>query len=197
MAFYAPLSKKPAFSLPHKDILTVRPLDSSAGSPLPGLFVLALDTPGRVHYLAFHSSSDRADFEANVKAAVFGCDTAAFDEDASSDPRENFVLKSGQWAGVAGSNRSNRRVVLNARRMRFDDADLEAVRAKLGRLGKASAGGTRDGAEASNAGSDVGFNSSLPDDDSPSEDDEGFKTYAVFAEQVRGWWVGEAERSES
>ena len=49
----------------------------------------------------------------------------------SSNPRENFVLKSGQWAGVAGSNKSNRRVVLNARRMRFDGAGLEDMRKKL------------------------------------------------------------------
>jgi len=40
-----------------------------------------------------------------------------------SDPREMFVLKSGQWAGVAGSNKSNRRVILNARKMRFDGSN--------------------------------------------------------------------------
>ncbi|GMH95851.1 hypothetical protein TrST_g6287 [Triparma strigata] len=133
VAFYAPLSKKPAFVLPHRDVLTVRPVDDPE-SPLPNLSILALDTPGRVHYLAFRSAEERRDFEEKVKAAVFSASESDAFEDVSyvsSDPRENFVLKSGQWAGVAGSNKSNRRVVLNARRMRFDGASVKDMRQKL------------------------------------------------------------------
>ncbi|GMI16774.1 hypothetical protein TrLO_g12402 [Triparma laevis f. longispina] len=133
VAFYAPLSKKPAFVLPHRDVLTVRSINND-DSPLPTLSIVALDTPGRVHYLAFRSADERSDFEEKVKAAVFSAsESDSFEEISyvSSDPRENFVLKSGQWAGVAGSNKSNRRVVLNARRMRFDGAGHEDMRKKL------------------------------------------------------------------
>ena len=163
LAFYVPLSKKPALVLYYRDIMLIRCLSQSLRhSPLPGLSLLAIETPGRVHYLAFSKRSEMEDFESKVKASIIEDESMSLpfatsasssmtestattatnpspslqkrsgDEGVqqqlqqqqpqqqntpSSDPRENFVLKSGQWASA---NKSNRRVVLNARKMKFD-----------------------------------------------------------------------------
>jgi hypothetical protein len=130
IAFYAPLSRKPSWVLYFKDVLTVRLVEADK-SPLPGLFIFALDTPGRVHYIAFNDEGKREGFTVKIKEAIFknGNDVLEREEKHApeagmSDPREMFVLKSGQWAGVGGSSKSNRRVILNARRMRFDEGGL-------------------------------------------------------------------------
>ena len=110
-------------------------ISSSAFSPsrttfLIGLFSFAIDTPGRVTYLAFSDDATRQDFAANIKIATFrygsdGLGGMLGGGDDLSDPRETFVLKSGQWAGVAGSTKSNKRVILNARKMRFDNCNVD------------------------------------------------------------------------
>jgi len=155
MSFYVPLSKKPALVLYHRDVIQIRSLSKHMkNNPLPGLSLLAVETPGRVHYLAFSNRDKMEEFAAKIKLAIFsddasnkksanghgvgvgagagagagggdGGDGENIDNSPapphhnapSSDPRENFVLKSGQWAAA---NKSNRRVVLNARKMNFD-----------------------------------------------------------------------------
>jgi len=72
VAFYAPLSRKPAWVLYFKDVLSVRLVDSNS-SPLPGLFLFAIDTPGRVHYMAFNDEGKREVFAVKMKEAVFRC----------------------------------------------------------------------------------------------------------------------------
>ena len=150
VSFFAPLGKKPVFFLHHRDILGVRlnRMLSSSQSPVPGLSTIAIDTPGRVTYLAFLNEEKVQAFAAQLKVATFrfGSDGLDLnDTTPASDPRENCVLKAGQWAGVAGSNKNSKRLVLNARKMRFDGCTMgKGEGAKTERGGGAEEGQKKD-----------------------------------------------------
>jgi len=183
VAFFAPLGKKPVFFLHHRDILGVRTLPSEK-SPVPGLYTIAIDTPGRVTYLAFSEEDKVQNFAAQLKVATFrfGSDGLDFREDTAptSDPRENFVLKSGQWAGVAGSNKNSKRVVLNARRMRFDASSFGEGKEEAG---EADAGGTEEGQKVAEGREQTGEEGGGDEGDDTSE---AVKEYAQFTENLLG-----------
>ncbi len=116
VSFFAMGTKKPGWSVFLHDILAVRvpPGASKLRSQFPGKFFLGLETLGRVHYLCFVTEAIQESWLTALSARVGGQATYEIPVGVIiSDPREAFVLKSGQW-------RPSSRIILNARRMSFD-----------------------------------------------------------------------------
>jgi len=134
--FYVPFSKKPTFSLPLVDIQSVRTVDPSDGShPLPGVFLLALETAWRITYVGFLDEAARNSFSDQLKAAVFssGIDDISLEDDAfRAHLWQNFSSQSiaagdrGKWATTTSSSKRKQRIILNGRRQQFDCASFNA-----------------------------------------------------------------------
>jgi hypothetical protein len=116
LAFYRALSKKakPAWILALHDIVSVRVLEEDSAVVFPGLYFLALDTVGRCHYVCFATQGLRDEWATALRElASRHPGSEVFTSVLVSDPREAFVLKSGQY-------RSPQRIILNARRLIHD-----------------------------------------------------------------------------
>ena len=125
VSFFSMGTKKPGWSVFLHDILAVKVPQgaSKLRAQFPGKFFLGLETLGRVHYLCFGTEAIRDNWLSALAARVGG--QAAYEIPVGvviSDPREAFVLKSGQWRPAS-------RIILNARRMSFDVAAPAATAA--------------------------------------------------------------------
>jgi len=133
VVLHAPLSKIPSYVLPYIDIQQIRPVYISEYiNPLPGLPLIAIETAWRCHYLAFVDEISRATFQQKIDAAIYTHKKGAnkMQQDVwkahlwqgfqpSSEP--SLSEGKGMWAKVASSRKSKQRVVLNTRRMAFDN----------------------------------------------------------------------------
>mmetsp|Transcript_1402 Transcript_1402/g.2909 ORF Transcript_1402/g.2909 Transcript_1402/m.2909 type:complete len:1285 (-) Transcript_1402:132-3986(-) len=135
ISFYPHFSKKPDRILLHRDIISVRRLDKvPMCHPMPGLHMLAIDTLGRVYYVAFGKHSVQENCFKTLQSAIFSaCDTSTYnsineyDPIPTHDPQESFLLKSERWARMQtnSGSKTHARLILNARRINFfDDVDF-------------------------------------------------------------------------
>lgn len=128
VSFYPHFAKKPERVLLHRDITSIRRLDGLAMDyPMPGLHMLAVDTLGRVYYLAFARESMRESFLNILQNSVFLAEESSQSNPVPThDPQEAFLLKSERWAGMQSKSASkpHSRLILNARRMKFDGTDF-------------------------------------------------------------------------
>jgi len=125
VSFFSMGTKKPGWSIFLHDILAVKVPQSASKlrAQFPGKFFLGLETLGRVHYLCFGTEAIRDGWLSALAARVGGQATYEIPVGVViSDPREAFVLKSGQWRPAS-------RIILNARRMSFDVAAPAATAA--------------------------------------------------------------------
>eukprot|EP00624_Nannochloropsis_granulata_P005770 evm.model.NODE_41244_length_18694_cov_23.977480.2 len=125
VSFFSMGTKKPGWSVFLHDILAVKVPQGASKlcAQFPGKYFLGLETLGRVHYLCFATEAIRDNWSNALAARVGG--QAAYEIPVGvviSDPREAFVLKSGQWRPAS-------RIILNARRMSFDVAAPAATAA--------------------------------------------------------------------
>lgn len=142
VSFYAPLSKTPCIEIAFIDITAVRPLDTSAMSPLPGLPLLVLETAWLCHYFAFHDEVSRDTFGEKVETAIDNHikqveDTASLQEEDLRKARfwQGFQSLSesslssgvGKWAKLSIKDKLKDRAILNGRRMAFDPIDVRIV----------------------------------------------------------------------
>lgn len=118
VSFFSMGTKKPGWSVFLHDILAVKVPQGASKlcAQFPGKYFLGLETLGRVHYLCFATEAIRDSWLSSLAVRVGGQATYEIPVGVViSDPREAFVLKSGQWRPAS-------RIILNARRMSFDVA---------------------------------------------------------------------------
>ena len=70
VSFYAPSTRFPCLEIAFIDITNVRPLDAGTLSPLPGFYILVLETAWLCHYVAFCSEEARDTFREKMQDAT-------------------------------------------------------------------------------------------------------------------------------
>lgn len=128
----ASTNQSPPTLLVHRDITSIRRLDNLGMShPIPGLHILTIDTLGRVYYLAFSKHSVRESCWNAIQNAIFSIEDHTnlandYNSIPTHDPQESFLLKSDRWARMQNKSgsKTHARLILNARRLSFDDADF-------------------------------------------------------------------------
>lgn len=138
-SFYAPLSKSPCLEIAFMDITDVRPLESDAQSPLPGLPLLVLETAWLCHYIAFRNVEARDTFGEKLEHAIENHvklieETASLEQSALRKARfwqgfqslseSSLTSGAGKWAKLRSKDKTTERTVLNGRRMAFDCGTL-------------------------------------------------------------------------
>ncbi len=131
LSFYAPLTKKPSLVVSFDEIISVRECDPNPeANPLPGLYILAVDTAWRCHYLAFLEAAALESFSSKLKNSLY----LSKDQTQQNKAREwetfQLSLESAltgtigpKWASVSTGRKSHQkkqRRVLNGRRLSFD-----------------------------------------------------------------------------
>jgi len=131
VTFYAVLSKKPCLVISYIDIQQIRFVEvSDSVNPLRGFPLLVIETAWRCHYIAFADKESRVNFQQQLNSSIFTCphgeNTMQRDvwkahvwQGALSEP--SLSEGKGKWAKVVSSRKSKQRVVLNTRRMAFDN----------------------------------------------------------------------------
>lgn len=135
IAFYAPLSKKPSVAVSFEEIMAARACDEGSGRcPLPGLFVVAIDTAWKCHYLAFLDAKQRETFLVRLNEALFHAINESDPSHSRQVPLPEFESyrmsletsltgTAGKWRAVStgkNSKHKKQRRVLNGRRTTFD-----------------------------------------------------------------------------
>eukprot|EP00934_Nitzschia_sp_Nitz4_P005934 Nitzschia sp. Nitz4//scaffold143_size57137//47798//52921//NITZ4_006522-RA/size57137-processed-gene-0.41-mRNA-1//1//CDS//3329536470//5924//frame0 len=136
LSFYSPLSKVPCYDIAFIDVLGVRPLDVGDSSPLPGFPLLVLETAWLCHYIAFHDEEARDTFGEKVDLAIEvhikqieakaslqeeDLRKARFWQGFQSLSESSLSSGTGKWAKIPSKEKLKERVVLNGRRMAFDN----------------------------------------------------------------------------
>lgn len=136
LSFYSPLSKTPCSEIAFIDITNVRPLDAGGLSPLPGFPLLVLETAWLCHYIAFHDEEARDTFGEKVDNAVEmhikqveesallqeeELRKARFWQGFQSLSESSLSTGMGKWAKIPSKEKLKERVILNGRRMAFDN----------------------------------------------------------------------------
>lgn len=70
VSFYAPSTKSPCLEIAFIDIRNIRPLDAGNLSPLPGFYLLVLETAWLCHYVAFRDEEARDTFGEMMEDAI-------------------------------------------------------------------------------------------------------------------------------
>ena len=119
LLFYPLQSKRnspPVFSLAYKDILSVSTLPNNDSSPLPGYYIIAIETIGRVYYMAIRTNQNKGRIvniimnQINITNSNIG---PSMKLRARLDVPESYVLPSGQYQPAT-------RKILNARKFSFN-----------------------------------------------------------------------------
>lgn len=112
-------------------------MDAGTLSPLPGFYILVVETAWLCHYIAFRTEEARAIFKEKLNDAVehyFNkIDTDNIEEDSLKKARfwQGFqslsnsspTSEAGKWAKVSTGKSSKERIIFNGRRMAFDIND--------------------------------------------------------------------------
>jgi len=118
LLFYSATAKRnspPAFVLAFKDILSVSTLPSNDNFPLPGYYIIALETAGRLYYVAFRTNQNK---DRMVSALMSHISIASnigpnMKVRARIDSPDAYILASGQYQPAT-------RRILNARKFSFN-----------------------------------------------------------------------------
>jgi hypothetical protein len=130
VSFYPPLSTSPCLEILLEDIQSVRDLNVSPYSPLPGFYLLAIETAWICRYIAFAGIGPRRDFKLRVEDAMTEANAKRRDQNLQQESAlvearfwQGFTssVKSseGKWAKVVSGIHRKSRVILNSRRMTF------------------------------------------------------------------------------
>lgn len=138
IAFYPPLGKKPCLAISFDEILSARICeeeDTASSCPLPGLFVLAIDTAYKCHYLIFLQVLQRENFLQKLNDALFHMGNESHSRKKTKE-FESFRMSLetsltgsvGKWRAVTtgskGKDKKKQRRVLNGRKMSFDTVPI-------------------------------------------------------------------------
>lgn len=109
VTFFAAHGKKTSLNLSLKELVGVSPIPAEE-SPLPGFFLLKIETLGRVHYISFSTYASRE----RMATALLEQMTESRMRRTDTPPLDGFYFVSGQW-------QSTTRKILNARKFSFDN----------------------------------------------------------------------------
>jgi hypothetical protein len=139
VAFYAPMSKKPNLAVSFEEITSARKCEEhNTRCPLPGLYMLSIDTIWKCHYLTFIEETGREFFLKSLNDALFRTVYESIPQYSRKVAPEfesyRMSLETsltgivGKWRAVSTGKKSNhkrQRRVLNNRRMAFDLASID------------------------------------------------------------------------
>jgi hypothetical protein len=136
VSFYSPLSTSPCLEIPLEDIQSVRDLKDTPYTPLPGFYLLAIETAWICRYIAFAGTGQRKEFKSQIEVAMAQAnakrDQSLQQESALVEARfwQGFTSSAksseGKWAKVVSGIHRKSRVILNSRRMTFDLPEVPA-----------------------------------------------------------------------